>query len=320
MLKHWLCHVNAKLTIRPNGPFLVKSGRATVHGPDAAPVTTYRSGEEVLFIPGSSLKGVIRSHVERIARSIHLDSVCEPYLERAEAAADGNDRRIGCSHRLEAARRGGAAIDSVTAYRTACAACRLFGSLRFIGRIRISDAYPKAGEAKPVAELRDNVAIDRFTGGAASGKKFDQVVVQGGAFETEISIDNFELWQLAALDLVLADFADGILAIGSGTSRGLGAVKAEVDSLKLSYLRPQERIAGIGQLCEPATRNAYALSEWRPGSQPDLPAGERRGIRYVVDVTGQWRAQLDPLVPGLEAFLQERGTVEGQRAHARAGA
>ena len=59
---------------------------------------------------------------------------------------------------------------------------------------------------------------------------FDLTVVVGGTFRTQVRIANFELWQLAALNLLLLDLRDEMLYVGSGRSRGLATCDIQVDS------------------------------------------------------------------------------------------
>jgi CRISPR/Cas system CSM-associated protein Csm3 (group 7 of RAMP superfamily) len=70
MLKQLLNECVIELMIEPDGPILVKSGRDTVRGPNMAFVRTWRNGQEEVYLPGSSLKGVLRSHAERITRTL----------------------------------------------------------------------------------------------------------------------------------------------------------------------------------------------------------------------------------------------------------
>ena len=69
MLKQLVNECLIELVIRPDGPILIKSGIETVSGPDMSFVRTWRNGEEQVFLPGSSLKGVLRSNAERITRT-----------------------------------------------------------------------------------------------------------------------------------------------------------------------------------------------------------------------------------------------------------
>lgn len=89
MLKKLVNEARLKMTITANGPLLVKSGHPTLVGPDMTPVLTFRHGESQVYLPGSSLKGVFRSHVEKVIRTIRQNVVCNPFL------ADGNEQNCG---------------------------------------------------------------------------------------------------------------------------------------------------------------------------------------------------------------------------------
>ena len=75
------------LRIATVDPLLVRSGEIAVEGVDMAPVMTWRRGAKPEpYIPGSSLKGVLRSHSERIVRTLSYDQPswrlgsCDPML------------------------------------------------------------------------------------------------------------------------------------------------------------------------------------------------------------------------------------------------
>jgi CRISPR-associated RAMP protein (TIGR02581 family) len=307
MLRKWLCQADVTLQLRPIDPILIKSGYATLHGPDMVPVETLRDGKRVFYFPGTSLKGVLRSHFERIARTLRPGSVCLPYYypksrNSFNIPVPEEQSSFGCGFR-EAGN--GRPDTSATAYYESCAACRLFGSLRFAGRFSIGDAYPLPEPApQPKPGQRNGVGIDRFTGGTVPGVLFDLVVVEGGVFETAIRVTNFELWQLAALNFLLKDLDEEMITLGSGRSRGLGRVKGEVTRYSLSYIRPQTAVVGLAELCTPQERNDYRLFSWSPPEPIPLPSGQPRGLRHEYDLSSNWHSSLQPLTGSLEAFLQ----------------
>jgi CRISPR-associated RAMP protein (TIGR02581 family) len=305
MLRKWLCQADVTLRLHPIDPILIKSGYATLDGADMIPVSTFRDGNKTYFFPGSSLKGALRSHFERIARTLREGSVCLPYYDPKKAdqftvPVPAEQDSYGCGYRAPA---NGRPKSSATAYYESCAACRLFGSLRFAGRFSIGDAYPVRGH-EPNASTRNGVGIDRFTGGTVRGVLFDLVVVEGGIFETKIRVTNFELWQLAALNFLLQDLADEMIALGSGRSRGLGRVKGTVENYCLSYIRAQSSVTGLYQLASPAERDTYRLFDRQPAAPIPLPAGKAFGLRHQYDISENWSALLQPLAPTLEPFLE----------------
>lgn len=311
MLRKWLSQADVKITIEPVNPVLIKSGHATMDGADMVPVVTFKNGENVYYFPGTSLKGVLRSHLERIARTLLPRSVCLPYYgpkSDLTVPVASEQNAYGCGFRSQ----GGRGEDtSATAYADSCAACRLFGSLKFGGRFSIGDAYPLP-EHQPSLESRNGVGIDRVTGGTVSGVLFDLQVLVGGKFEATIRLTNFELWQLAALNLLLADLADEMISIGSGRSRGLGRVKADVTSYCLTYVQPVNHLAGLYELATEEERQAYHLFDWMPDASIALLNAQSRGLRQQYDLRPTWASQeMQALTPAFEAFLQWHGGPQG---------
>ena len=276
MLKKLVNEAYCTLQITTTGPLLVKSGHASVSGPDMTPVLTWRNGKQEVFLPGSSLKGVFRSHLEKIVCSLKPRVVCYPFEGNEERQADVSQRqqyyRDSCggmfnqyARRSEENRR---RLEDRTdlVYAASCPTCRLFGSTGFIGRLAISDAYLAPGTSE-LKEQRDGVGIDRLTGGASHGAKFELEVVSSGiVFETDIHLRNFEIWQLGMLFVVLQDMEDELVRIGSGRSRGLGKVTAAIKE-QSSEARPGGFVTStIRQSEEPPTQ-LWGLGRWlRDGS------------------------------------------------------
>lgn len=237
MLKKLVNEAYFKLRITTTGPLLIRSGRATVSGPDMTPVLAFRNGQQEVFLPGSSLKGVFRSHSEKVACSLKSGVVCYPFSGNESKETDLDQRkrdfRDSCGDMFnkiakqsdEKRREIEERTDLV--YEASCPTCRLYGSTGFIGRVAISDAYLVS---RSITEQRDGVGIDRLTGGASHGAKFElEVVSTGVTFETTIHLRNFEIWQLGMLFVVLQDMEDGLIRVGSGRSRGLGQVTAQIN-------------------------------------------------------------------------------------------
>lgn len=258
MLKTLFNECHFTLTITPEDPILVKSGQATISGPDMTPVQTWRHGKPEVFLPGSSLKGVFRSHLERVIRTIKEGIVCIPYLDvkREQSGISKDDYQdvfCGNKFRLREGRPRNETITNEIAYRDSCPACRLFGSTEFIGRMMIGDAY-LTPDAPVSLERRDGVGIDRFTGGAAHRAKFELEVVAQGTFETTVHLKNFEIWQLGMLAIVMRDLQENLIQIGSGKSRGLGRVHGAFRDVKIAFFRsaqaeqmPLNEIWGLGK-------------------------------------------------------------------------
>jgi CRISPR-associated RAMP protein (TIGR02581 family) len=313
MLRKWHCQADITIHLSPVDPVLIKSGYATLDGPDMVPVQTLRGGRETYYFPGTSLKGVLRSHFERIARTLVEGSVCLPYYDLGRAntiplPTDSQTERaaaVGCGFRSTS----NGVMTTAAVYSESCAACRLFGSLRFGGRFSIGDAYP-IPESGHITSKRNGVGIDRYTGGTVPGVLFDLLVLEGGTFETHLRVVNFEGWQLAAVNLLLIDLKDEILRIGSGTSRGLGRVKGEVKSYTLTYLKRTETFKGLAELVSDEERQQYDLFS-PPLPEPiPLPAPQREGLRHTYSLP-DWQTRLRWLTPTFEQFLSHHGGPKG---------
>lgn len=269
MLKKLMNEAFCTMRITTTGPLLIKSGHASVSGPDMTPVLTFRNGKQEVFIPGSSLKGVFRSHIEKIAISLKPRVVCYPFEGNEDKQADlsqrQHDYRDSCggmfnqfSKRSEDNRR---LLEDRTdlVYADSCPTCRLFGSTGFIGRLAISDAYLVSSEIK---EQRDGVGIDRLTGGASYGAKFElEVVSTGVVFETNIHLRNFEIWQLGMLFVVIQDMEDELIRLGSGRSRGLGNIRATISDQDTNG-RPGGFVASAIRGSQEPADQLWGLGRW----------------------------------------------------------
>ena len=328
MLKKLVNEAFCTLRITTTGPLLVKSGHASISGPDMTPVLTWRNGKQEVFLPGSSLKGVFRSHLEKIVCSLKPHVVCYPFEGNEDKQADLNqqqrDYRDSCggmfnqfAKRSEENRR---FLEERTdrVYAASCPTCRLFGSTGFIGRVAISDAYLASNEIK---EQRDGVGIDRLTGGASYGAKFElEVVSTGVAFETDIHLRNFEIWQVGMLFVVLQDMEDELVRIGSGRSRGLGKVTATIKEqgsdarpggLVTNTIRqsqePEEQLWGLGRWLRDGSYGTWEddyLDLERPVERNDRGIRSRRVFRGEA-LNALRNAAIDQFVERMRAWPEE---------------
>lgn len=252
-----------ELAIRPTGPLLIKAGETGGLDPTHPDMEFVRTLHQV-FIPGSSLKGVLRAHAERIVRSLQAE------VAEGRGACDPLKRGDSCGDRIERQR-----LDSHEKYRQSCFICRLFGNTVVASHVRFADALP-VGEV--TIEERNGVAIDRVFGSVAVGP-FNYEVVTQGTFRTSISFRNFTLPQLALVGLALRDVGEGRVGVGFGKSRGLGRVAIDWGQLTVRYplaeLRHEQRpdrhvLSGVGALVSAQTRATYGFGD---ADLVQLPAG-----------------------------------------------
>src|SRR5437763_11435954 len=158
--------IRVSFTLEPDGPILVRAQTVGLD-PGAADMEfqrTHRNGESTVFLAGSGLKGVIRSHAERLLRSRGLNA-CDPTMtKRSNEGAN-----VACgSLRREDPRR----IDAkLRPHHGQCSACFTFGSLHLAGRFRVGDAYPLESAKKEtnLTEVRTGAGIERRSQSAQRG-------------------------------------------------------------------------------------------------------------------------------------------------------
>lgn len=261
---------------------------------DAEPLTEWERGDATdavrLVIPGSSIKGVLRTHAERIARTLTGREVPSTFLQQMKAAglpgvgdlfglaADDNDS-------ANVGRRGVLTVQEV---------CSTVGvNSAHWQSVREAAAEPLAGEshsnestrnlselAKAVDDFNSRYAgdpadppgiwldvvmrnsIDRWTGGTAQGRLYSTVEPHATWEPIRIDVDVDRLRRLnrenpagidAALALLLFELIDacaGWLAIGYATTRGLGSFTVDAEEIRFT-----------GDIAAAATDHAQALVE-----------------------------------------------------------
>ena len=166
----------------------------------------FRHGTQFV-VPGSTLKGVLRTRAEYICRVLGL-AACQ-------------DQRCGN-----------------------CRPCRLFGfageSAALRGRIAVEDAMIQHAKS----QRRPHVAIDRFTGGARDQALYEHEVVAQGTFTLQVrwllpssqdatdaegsnSPASEAVQDTRLLNAALEDLNEGYVGIGARTMAGYGSVRVE---------------------------------------------------------------------------------------------
>jgi CRISPR-associated protein Csm3 len=165
------------------------------------------------LLPGSSLKGVLRSEMEKL-----LNGLDKPACTPADLCSAGNE----------------------------CTVCLLFGGREYAGSIRIRDAVTDTRKTL----VRDGVMIDRETRRAAQGAFYQlEVVPRGAVFNGRITIENpklkikekeYSYAKLGALLGTIRFFNATSKSLGGGVSRGFGEVLVVPKSIReltaLDYL------------------------------------------------------------------------------------
>lgn len=223
MHKRYVNQCTLELTIIPDGPILIKSGQegADPTKPDMEFVETYHKTGKTIYLPGSSLKGAIRAHAERIVRTVGKDRrpnnpdelwANDPLNDKYDYLKDKSTSDV---------------------YRLSSFTDQMFGNTAVASRLRIEDAYPDNPKLLKIEE-RNGVAIDRVYGSVAVGP-FNYQVCTAGEFKTKIHLKNFTLAQLGLIALVLRDLNEGWFGLGFAKSRGLGTVEVDYTKAIVQY-------------------------------------------------------------------------------------
>lgn len=210
-----------------------------------------RTPEGMPFIPGSSLKGVFRSSVEKLALALNINT-CQLIASDDDVIPEGHnnqeiDKKIQkivndseeCPTAIprlfarykadlfkESVSKGeGKLVDKLQ--KKLCATCKLFGSPYWASKITFHDLLMSAGQ-EAITQVRDGVVIDRDSERAVDKLKFDyEVVPPSSEFNLTIWLENPENFDLPLTCLGLSELISGAGHIGGKTTRGLGACTLE---------------------------------------------------------------------------------------------
>lgn len=218
-------------------------------------------------VPGPSLRGIFRSHCERILRTLSWHYAAdEAEYKRKVAASDpldqsGKEDPKKGSHLRSSGfalqktvknrwdvRSGGADEQQLHKAGIEIAEAiwgdsdpgeRMWGSSQWKSCVSISEVcLPKEEDRKTWRELLfQHVAINRFTGGAAEQKLFNALAITHATFEGKITVFGDELWMLGLIALLFKDLHDGFIRIGSGKTRGYGKVEGKLTQVEVKALR-----------------------------------------------------------------------------------
>ncbi|ACY18068.1 type III CRISPR-associated RAMP protein Csx7 [Haliangium ochraceum] len=223
---------------------------------DTADLPIMRDADGRPFLPGASLKGVVRSTVEALLRGASGPARREADLWACDPFAMERDAKQHACGYHEPGRRKHHNTEQH------CAACRLFGSHLVASHARFCDALLVSSERRIPIETRDGVAIDRDLGTVHGGKKYDfEVVSPGASFAIEVFVDNPTDWLLGLLVMGFDQLSEGFSALGGFTSRGLGRVELSWSSL--TRIDAATLLEGGDATCSEGEKLTDTMSGWR---------------------------------------------------------
>lgn len=227
----------------PRSPLLVSV--PVVGGVDALPRHVRTEGGVRLMVPGSSIKGVLRSHAERIVRTLTALPIPERPLDQFQQDVPLVREIFGRAPdaRGEGGWRGAlTCADVVTCEPIADWDDLVAALMPRESRVEAASLV----ETSAWLRVDDHVAISRWTGGADDGKLFAWVAPWPGkpgvvVWEPmRLTVDLARLGPnadscLMLLAHVLRDLCQGWLAFGHGTTRGYGEVTAEAGQVTVTW-------------------------------------------------------------------------------------
>ena len=127
-------------------------------------------------------------------------------------------------------------------------------------RIYFADAFP-INSIK--TENRFGVGISRLSHAVAQGP-FEMEVVVSGDFKTKIYLENFEIWQIGLIALVIELLNKELITVGFGKNKGFGRIEVKVQKVKINFAKSlsSNEIYGIGKISKKEEREKYGLTEY----------------------------------------------------------
>ncbi len=261
----------------------IGSGR----GDETTDALVIRDAQGKPIIPGSSLRGVFRSHMERILMGLYATQVTplwacqlyEPVLpeEKVCVGSSAHPASLAEIRSLQKLQEGQSGTDAVWKKlpEVLCDACKLFGAGSFYAsKVRFTDLPMLTGSPNPV--VRHGVGIHRDTGTAADGVKYDKEVVEAGAtFRFEATAENLVDADLELLALGFSQLVSGELALGGSSGRGLGGV--ELIHGKAAWVTLKEKSEAVTYLLKKTYPHQQELSAFIDSGLKKLLAPAQEG-------------------------------------------
>ncbi len=228
-------HIKVTINWQPVGAVMVKDaieGNAI----DILPLTSSNGENLALVIPGSSIKGALRSQAERIVRTLCPSIVTsEDFRQQVQVPIVQN--LFGAAARKGETQLGQGALFVEDCYSTQQTSRSAWQEV--VQADKESNLIPLLSNANlATAQQAFHVAIDRWTGGAAEHMLYSNLEPFGidwSPIELGINLARLTtdpLSAIALLLLLLRDLSQKRIPIGYGVNRGLGAISVQNIEIK----------------------------------------------------------------------------------------
>jgi CRISPR/Cas system CSM-associated protein Csm3 (group 7 of RAMP superfamily) len=260
-----------KLTLtiswKPKDPVMVKAEGDGI-AVDILPLVSQANQKAYFVIPGSSIKGVLRSHAERIVRTL-LDFNCPEKFDE-QIKLNLINEIFGSAEKNKSKNQGKMGALSIDdCYATIEMESENWSKVENAQSMAVNEFKPLVNAAINTTEDRYtvlqpamHVAVDRWTGGAADGMLYsvlEPIGVDWDSIGIHLDLERLKRYEkdniqpaIALLLLVLRDFANRKIPIGYGTNRGMGTVEvtkikfncSEVEGLEgIERTKPVEKVS-----------------------------------------------------------------------------
>lgn len=216
------------------------------------------------FIPGSSIKGALRSFTEWLVRGLNSSNIKTCNLVDEDYINCLNPKDESIKNLTPEGK-----LDKL------CSVCGIFGHPLVASKIRFLDLpVEKDTWHELMLQIRDGVVIDRESGVAKEGGKYDfETIPPGVRFKLEVFIENPEDWELGLLFYAFDCFNNGYGFLGGNVSRGLGKIKIEIKKTTeatpqmLMDVKVEEKQPGeLKKKCLEELKKKVGGSDDKPGS------------------------------------------------------
>jgi CRISPR/Cas system CSM-associated protein Csm3 (group 7 of RAMP superfamily) len=225
-------------------------------GADRRCAQTSVAGAMTPFVPGSTLRGLLRTDAQRRMRA----------LGRLDGRASVCSAQRPCGEGL-------GARPAADRFRAHCPACRVFGSRALRGRLVVRDLMP-ALLSMPCDELEPAPVVRRRLPDGPGGWRELEVIPAGVRLHGELVLRDFQTWQLGVLAAGLRGLEQGISRLGGRQSLGFGAVAVSwPEALFEQPLGAGEAPLALGDLVEVRRARAHGLL-------PEAPLPAATGLAY----------------------------------------
>lgn len=198
------------------------------------------------FIPGSTLKGLMRSASERLA---HLFFDREPcYLDGDKACAPHKNVKIEEKIK-EIEQKEDRKISEEKIYNLyydeLCPICRTYGGGSIASKVKFEHiVFP----ANTLTNIREGIQIDRDTGTVKGNRFYNyEYILPNYEFEMVITAENMTEENLKVLALALAQLQGNQIRIGGMLARGLGQIEFISGTVKIYDFSKKENKNAIIQ-------------------------------------------------------------------------